>query len=146
MNIKKGDIVLVNLNGSNGSVQSGIRPCVVVQNNIGNIHSPTTVVVPMTSKVDKRNIPTHVFISKQIGLTHNSIALCEQIITINKTDIIKIITELDEQHLSKVEDALCIQMNLNNNFESIIDKILKKIQCSNTIKNKVSLCNLVRML
>ena len=68
-----------------GSIQSGYRPVLVIQNNIGNKYSPTTIVVPITTKKEQKHyLPTHVRANKQPGLKHNSTVLCEQIMTINQ--------------------------------------------------------------
>lgn len=84
--MKRGDIYLLNLKNPNGSVQAGIRPVVIIQNDVGNLYSPTTVVCSISS-AKKKWLPTHLFISKSGGLRKNSIVLCEQIFTVNKTDL-----------------------------------------------------------
>lgn len=88
--IKKGQIVWCKLDGD-GSEQKGLRPCVVVQNNIGNRYSPTTIVVPLTTRRTSKLLPTHLFIKgKDIGLDLDSIILTEQIRIIDKSKIINI--------------------------------------------------------
>ena len=90
MNIKRGDIIMIQLH-NDGSIQGGYRPCVIVQNDIGNKFSPTTIVVPLTKELKKTNLPTHEVVKREDanGLKLNSMGLCEQIITINKSSIIK---------------------------------------------------------
>lgn len=84
--MKRGEIYLVDLKEPIGSVQAGIRPVIVIQNDIGNLYSPTTVVCSITT-ARKKWLPTHCSISKSGGLKKKSIVLCEQIFTVNKTDL-----------------------------------------------------------
>lgn len=71
-----------------GSVQGGLRPCYILQNNTGNSHSPTTIIAPLTTQIKKESQPTHIKISKTMGgLVEDSILLCEQIQTINKENL-----------------------------------------------------------
>ena len=84
--MKRGDIYLLDLKQNEGSIQAGTRPVIIVQNDIGNLYSPVTVVCSITS-AKKKWLPTHLFISKSGGLRKNSIVLCEQIFTVNKTDL-----------------------------------------------------------
>lgn len=83
--MRKGEIYLITFKG-NDSVQTGLRPVVVVQNNIGNLHSPNTIVCSITSQV-KKPLPTHVYIGTSGGLTKKSTVLCEQIQTVCKEDL-----------------------------------------------------------
>lgn len=87
--IKRGNIVIADLNGATGSEQGKMRPVIVIQNDTGNKYSPTTIVVPLTSKKKKKGLKTHVLIEKteENGLTEDSIALCEQVRTIDKRRI-----------------------------------------------------------
>lgn len=88
MDVRRGEIYLVDLGNNIGSVQSGIRPVVIVQNNAGNSHSTTTLVCPLTSK-NKKQMPTHVSLSPWQGVERESVALCEQTTVIDKAQIIK---------------------------------------------------------
>lgn len=105
--MKKYDVVAVDFGENVGSEQSGVRPAIVVQNNMGNIHAPTTIVVPCTSK-RKRFLPTHVVVKVKEGIT--SIALCEQIRVIDKSRIIESWGELDEQKSSEIDKALRVSL------------------------------------
>lgn len=111
MKIKLGDIFYANLNPTIGSEQDGIRPVLVVQNDKGNRFSPTIVIIPITSSLSKANIPSHVELINTHGLDKKSIALVEQIRTLDKKRIIRKITNIDEQDLEKVKQA--IKQNLN---------------------------------
>lgn len=113
--IKRGDIVLVNLPKPIGSIQGGNnRPCLVVQNDKGNYHAPTTIIVPFTSKQTKAKMPTHVHINRNNTnlLTENSVLLCEQPMTIDKSQIVKCTGKLTTFELIKVRIALMISLGL----------------------------------
>ncbi|MBL4931578.1 type II toxin-antitoxin system PemK/MazF family toxin [Clostridium paridis] len=94
--IKRGQIINVNFGECKGSVQSGVRPAVIIQNNTGNKFSPTTIVVPLTTKT-KKKMPTHykLQMDKYGFLLKDSVVLGEQIITISKNQIIDIVGEVD---------------------------------------------------
>ena len=82
MEVKRGDIFLADLNPVKGSEQGGIRPVLVIQNDIGNKFSPVTIVIALTSKITKKMLPTHIELSpEQTGLNKPSIVLAEQITT-----------------------------------------------------------------
>lgn len=100
---KRGDIVLADLGKTIGSEQGGIRPVLVIQNDVGNKHSPTIIVAPITSK-QKRYLPTHIKIGTECGLEAPSIALFEQTKTIDKCRVLK---QLGHKELSSGEDR-CI--------------------------------------
>ena len=114
MKVKRGDIIMVRLYG-HGNIQEGFRPAIIVQNNAGNRFSPTTIVVPLTSKIKQTSQPTHELIRTEDteGLREDSMALCEQIVTINKTDITKkigIIT--NHQIMNNVSRACAVSLAL----------------------------------
>lgn len=112
--IKRGDILMVELpNNENSNIQSGFRPVLVVQNNIGNRYSPTVIVVPLTSKIKKLEMPTHELIEEKeaIGLKVNSMVLCEQITTIDKKKVKnKIGRVLSNEVMEKVTRACAISL------------------------------------
>ena len=105
-NIKRGEIVLVDLSGAQFNEQGYSRPAIIIQNDIGNRYSPTTIIVPLTSKV-KNDLVTHVEIrgNRRTGLKETSTALCEQVRTVDKRRIIKKIGKIDNMILSKIYDA-----------------------------------------
>lgn len=89
MEISRGDIYWVDFGATVGSEQNGVRPCVIIQNNMGNNHSKTTIVAPMTTKIGKSKVPTHVFIRSDVsGLKRDNYILCEQLRVIDKSRII----------------------------------------------------------
>ena len=109
--IKRGDIYYADLNPATGSEQDGIRPVVVVQNDVGNAYSPTVVVIPMTSS-KKAFLPTHVRIAKTGALIVDSIALCEQIRTIDRTRLDGYIGQIDSDTQAVVDVALATSVGL----------------------------------
>lgn len=111
MNIRFGDIFYAILNPTIGSEQNGVRPVIIVQNNKGNRYSPTTIVVPITSKLSKRALPTHIILENTEGLETKSMALIEQIRTLDKSRLLTRITRVNDKDLEKVKEA--IKNNLN---------------------------------
>lgn len=100
-----GDVFTVNFNGE-GHVQSGLRPAVIIQNNVGNVHSPNVIVLPLTSQMKKRNMPTHVLLkASESKLPRDSIVLCENPMTIPKSKLENFITELPEKCMEKIAVA-----------------------------------------
>ena len=111
MNIKMGDIFYAILTPTIGSEQDGIRPVLVVQNNKGNRYSPTTIVIPITSSLSKKELPTHISLDNTKCLEKKSMALIEQIRTLDKSRLLTKITRADKVDLEKVKEA--IKKNLN---------------------------------
>lgn len=113
-NLKRGEIILVNLEPVKGSEQGGIRPCLVIQNDDGNKISPITIIASITSKEFTKEYPTNVFISKQEShLDRDSTIMLNQIKTIDKSRIIKKISSLDYNTMRKVDIALKISLDIN---------------------------------
>lgn len=114
MQIKKGDILLINFEPVRGSEQGRIRPALVVQNDILNKFSPLTIVLPITSKIYSKEYPTNILISKiESKLKVDSTILSNQIRTIDKNRIIKKIGSLDNFIMKRVNMALKISLELN---------------------------------
>lgn len=113
MIIKRGDIYYADLSPVIGSEQGGIRPVLVVQNDIGNKYSPTVIAAAITSQINKAKLPTHIEISAQeYGLVKDSVILLEQIRTIDKKRLREKIGHLDDELMVKVDDALNISFGL----------------------------------
>ncbi|SDB03918.1 type II toxin-antitoxin system PemK/MazF family toxin [Butyrivibrio sp. INlla16] len=112
--IKRGDIYLADLGEGIGSEQHGVRPVLVVQNNIGNKYSPTVTVLPITTKIHKsRGLPTHVMIDHMGGLDEKSSIMAEQISTIDKTKLFTYIGTIPEDAMKKdINEAIRIQLGL----------------------------------
>ena len=113
MVVKRGDIFYADLSPVIGSEQGGIRPVIVVQNDIGNRYSPTVIVAAITSQINKAKLPTHVEISsEEYGLNRDSVGLVEQIRTIDKRRLKERIGHMTENDMKKVNRALAISLNL----------------------------------
>lgn len=85
--IRRGDIYYADLGSGVGSEQGGIRPVLIVQNNMGNRHAPTVIIAPLTSQIKSNNQPTHVHLSTQCGLKTKSVVLTEHIRTVDKSTL-----------------------------------------------------------
>lgn len=113
MIIKRGDIFYADLSPVIGSEQGGVRPVLVVQNDIGNRYSPTIIVVAITSQINKAKLPTHVEIkSNDYGLPKDSVLLLEQIRTIDKRRLEEKIGHVTEDIMDKVNEALLVSLGL----------------------------------
>lgn len=113
MNVQRGDIYYADLSPVVGSEQGGIRPVLVIQNDIGNRFSPTVIVAAITGQIKKGKLPTHVDISKEdCGLEHDSVILLEQVRTLDKQRLIDKIASLDKEIMHEVNLALEISLGL----------------------------------
>lgn len=113
MLIRRGDIFFADLSPVVGSEQGGTRPVLVLQNDIGNQYSPTTIIAAITSQISKAKLPTHVEVSsKSSGLEKDSVILLEQIRTIDKSRLMEKITSLNEEDMAKVGQAVEISLGL----------------------------------
>ncbi|NLW55875.1 MAG: type II toxin-antitoxin system PemK/MazF family toxin [Firmicutes bacterium] len=113
MRVKRGDLFFANLNPVVGSEQGGLRPVIIIQNDIGNTYSPTTIIAAITSKIKRAKLPTHVEIKKGFSqLDRNSVILCEQLRTIDKRRLSEKIGELSEDLMAQVDEALKISIGL----------------------------------
>ena len=113
MLIKRGDLFWVNLNPTRGSEQSGRRPVLVIQNDIGNELAPTVIIAPVTTKGFTKEYPTNVHIPKgAAGLKSDSTILLSQIRTIDKSRLEKKIGHLPESYLKKVDGAIKVSLGL----------------------------------
>ncbi|MDE5885384.1 MAG: type II toxin-antitoxin system PemK/MazF family toxin [Oscillospiraceae bacterium] len=114
--MKRGDIYYADLNNVIGSEQGGIRPVLIVQNNIANRYSPTLIIVPITA-AKKRDLPVHIRILKNGGLPRNSTILVEQIRTIDRKRLLKYVGSLDHSLMKNVDQALKISLGVNTHEE-----------------------------
>lgn len=113
MIIKRGDIFYADLRPVVGSEQGGIRPVLIIQNDIGNKHSPTVICAAITSKMNKAKLPTHIEIdAKTYNIVRDSVILLEQLRTIDKQRLRDKICHLDNEILKQVNHALCISLEL----------------------------------
>ena len=115
-NIRRGDIFYADLSPVVGSEQGGIRPVLILQNNVGNRHSPTVIVCAITGKTEKNNIPTHVCIGTAGGCSKESFALLEQIRTIDRMRLREKIGTLSGHEMKQINQALSISVGLDPAF------------------------------
>ena len=108
--IKRGELYYADLSPVVGSEQGGIRPVLVVQNDIGNKYSPTVIVAAITSQINKAKIPTHIEVGTTFGLAKNSVLLLEQIRTLDKTRLKEKIGVLTPDYMNRVNLALSISL------------------------------------
>ncbi|MEJ8737789.1 type II toxin-antitoxin system PemK/MazF family toxin [Erysipelotrichaceae bacterium HCN-30851] len=111
MMIKRGDVYYADLSPVVGSEQGGVRPVVVVQNDKGNRYSKTIIVAPVSKKMSKPPIPTHVIFSVE-SLSYVSMILCEQLRTIDKKRLGQWICTLDEKTIERVDHAIRVSLSL----------------------------------
>jgi len=112
--IRRGDIYYADLRPVVGSEQGGIRPVLIIQNDIGNKHSPTVICAAITSRMNKAKLPTHIEIdSKSCEIVKDSVILLEQLRTIDKKRLREKVCHLDQNVIQKVDQALCISLDIN---------------------------------
>jgi mRNA interferase MazF len=113
--IKRGDIILCDFNPVIGTEQSGIRPAIIIQIDRANAASPHTIVAPLTSRIRKSLLPSHIFVPIGVAnLTQDSVILCEQIRVIDKSRIIRVIGHLDREYIMQLNVALCTILGLSD--------------------------------
>lgn len=113
--IRRGDIYYANLNPVVGSEQGGQRPVLVIQNDIGNTYSPTTIVAAITSKIKRAKLPTHIEISAaRYRLEKDSVILLEQLRTIDKQRLKEKVDHLDDEIMAKINEAIEVSVGLKD--------------------------------
>ena len=114
MNIRRGDIFYADLSPVVGSEQGGLRPVLIIQNDVGNRYSPTVIAAAITSRMGKTRLPTHIDIyAEKAGLAKDSVILLEQIRTIDKTRLREKMGHIDDVLMQKVNNAITISFGLN---------------------------------
>lgn len=128
--IKRGDIHWVDFGETNGSEQGGIRPAIIIQNNVGNKYSPTVIVCPISSEIKKKELPTHVCLDKWriYGLTKPSQVITEQIRTRDKSQLGDYIGFVDSDTMDKIDRAIEISVQVGSAKESVYSRELKVIK------------------
>lgn len=112
--VVRGELYYADLDSSRGSEQSGVRPVVVIQNDVGNYYSPTTIIASLTTNIRHKHVlPTHLHICARDGLRHDSIVLLEQIRTIDKVRLNQRIGKLTEYEMSIVDEKLLISLGIS---------------------------------
>ena len=119
MVIKRGDMFYADLSPVVGSEQGGVRPVLIIQNDVGNKHSPTVIAAAITSQMGKAKLPTHIEIdSKSCGLKNNSVVLAEQIRTIDKSRLKEKIGHIDDENvISELNNALGVSFGLSREID-----------------------------
>ena len=111
--IKRGELYFADLSPVVGSEQGGIRPVLIVQNDIGHKYSPTVIAAAITSKLDKAKMPTHIELSQiEYGLERDSVVLLEQIRTIDKSRLKEKIGEISVEKMNQVNKAMMISLGV----------------------------------
>ncbi len=117
MEIKRGDMYYADLHPVIGSEQGGVRPVVVIQNNVGNHYSPTVIVAAITGR-NKKGMPTHVNIHEQPGLRKTSVAMLEQIRTVDRERLQDYIGQMDKQTMHDIDQAIAVSFGLDHILKS----------------------------
>ncbi len=113
MNIKRGDIFYADLSPVVGSEQGGLRPVLIIQNDVGNRYSPTVIAAAITSKMGKSRLPTHIDIhADKVGLAKDSVVLLEQVRTLDKRRLKERMGHLDEQTMQTVNSAIAVSFGI----------------------------------
>ena len=113
MSVKRGDIYYADLSPVVGSEQGGLRPVLIIQNDVGNRYSPTVIAAAITSRMGKTRLPTHIDIhADKVGLAKDSVVLLEQIRTLDKRRLKEKMGHLDESLMVKVNNAIAVSFGL----------------------------------
>ena len=113
MNVKRGDIYYADLSPVVGSEQGGVRPVLIVQNDVGNQYSPTVIAAAITSQQEKSRLPTHISVNgNQCGLSKDSVVLLEQVRTIDKQRLKERMGNLSTNDMNKINKALTVSFGL----------------------------------
>ncbi len=113
MNVRRGDIFYADLSPVIGSEQGGVRPVLIVQNNVGNKYSPTVIAAAITSRQQKAGLPTHIPVdAKSCGLSKDSVVLLEQVRTLDKQRLKERMGALGDNDMQKIDKALSVSFGL----------------------------------
>ena len=114
MNVRRGDIYYADLSPVVGSEQGGLRPVLIIQNDIGNRYSPTVIAAAITSRLGKTRLPTHIGIyASEVGLSKDSVILLEQIRTLDKRRLREKMGHMDEDMMREIDNAIAVSFGLN---------------------------------
>lgn len=145
--VKRGDIYFADLSPVVGSEQGGIRPVLIIQNNLGNHFSPTIIVAAITAKIAKPKLPTHIGInSKKTGIERDSVILLEQIRTIDKVRLKERVCHLEIEVMNAVDQALGVSIGIHEEKNSTVKPTKKadtnvKAQVSTKTTTKTNTAN-----
>lgn len=125
LEVKRGDVWMIDLGEQRGSIQGNLRPCLTISNNACNLYSPVITIIPLSSNVNKRRLPTHVYLGQDQGLIRESIALCEQIQSVDKNKLKYKVAQVDEKTIQQIEKAAQVQLGIETyNYSEILKKIM----------------------
>jgi mRNA interferase MazF len=115
MSVKRGDIYYADLSPVVGSEQGGLRPVLIIQNDVGNRYSPTVIAAAITSRLGKTRLPTHIDVfANRVGLVKDSVILLEQVRTLDKRRLKEKMGHLDESTMQKVDRAIAVSVGLGD--------------------------------
>lgn len=115
MSVKRGDIYYADLSPVVGSEQGGMRPVLIIQNDVGNRYSPTVIAAAITSRMGKTRLPTHIDVyADKVGLTKDSVILLEQVRTLDKKRLGEKMGHLDDEMMTAVNNAIAVSFGLGN--------------------------------
>ena len=118
--IKRGDIYYADLSPVVGSEQGGVRPVLIIQNDMGNRHSPTVIAAAITSQMNKAKLPTHIeLLDPHCGLTRDSVVLLEQVRTLDKRRLRERMGHLDEVRMQMVDTAIAVSLGLRGRSREV---------------------------
>ena len=125
MSVRRGDIYYADLSPVVGSEQGGLRPVLIIQNDIGNRYSPTVIAAAITSRMSKARLPTHIDIfANQVGLAKDSVILLEQIRTLDKRRLKEKMGHLDDEMMNHVNTAIAISFGLGTPEQDAADRAM----------------------
>lgn len=116
--VNRGEVYMADLGGGKGSIQGGTRPVVIISNPLNNKFAPTVNVLPITSQA-KNNLPVHVNIGLESGLPTQSTVLAEQIITVNKSQLTKLMGKCTIEKMREIAKAIVLQVNLQDDLKAV---------------------------
>lgn len=148
MEFQRGEIYFCDFVRTGGSVQDGIRPALIIQNNIGNKYSSTLIVAPITTIIKKPNQPTHLLLGKRFGLLEESMLMLEQISTVDKKEHIReYIGFIDDRDvMRKVDKMIMLSLGIKENRETFESDLLENLQLHQDDLLYVCLCHRCRQI
>lgn len=139
MNIRRGDIFYADLSPVVGSEQGGLRPVLIVQNDVGNKYSPTVIAAAITSKQSKAKLPTHIdVLADKVGLSKDSVILLEQIRTIDKQRLKEKMGHLDDAVMNEVNTAISVSFGLGVTAEESLSAPPTAYLAANELGNNIT--------
>lgn len=112
MKIAKGQVYYADLSGNKGSEQGGFRPVLIIQNDVGNSYSPTTIAAVITTRKTKAKLPTHIWLDRKCGLPCESMVELEQVRTIDKSRLAKYVGTITQEDMKKVNKGIAISFEI----------------------------------